>query len=204
MGCLCTDCVFCGVTTSPNQWETLRSDRYCNTPVHVPGTYVLSNRYAVVGLLDIGNVLFRDAGHQFGWTRLVRLGLSANGIHGISISTDRPIVSGDCWQRWKVQAGALWRYAICKSAGLSCVLYVPCPRLPKLLCRYGSTCALDRNATNGTPRCIFDYGRDNLGDDVPLLVLPRAALLDRLPLRSIPVGNARPKIVDCGVRSRSR
>ncbi len=77
------------------------------------------------------------------WTSLVRLGMSTNRVHRISISTDRSNLLGCVWTRWSLSKNAS---CISQSHASGCVrrlLHVPSPYVFKLLCRYRSACQMD-------------------------------------------------------------
>ncbi len=66
-------------------------------------SHVPAHRHVAAGTGDGRRFRHDRVGHGLCRTRLVRMGMSANGLHGVSVSADRSFFRGHGRQRWETE-----------------------------------------------------------------------------------------------------
>ncbi len=63
-----------------------------DSAIHHPGLYILADRYAAVGSANGSAFVTIFLVTALFGSRMVRMGLSSNCLHGVLVSTDRPFL----------------------------------------------------------------------------------------------------------------
>ena len=198
------DCRFHAPALSEDRRQAGGAAGFAAARVHDLRLHVSLDRYAAVGPgadhVDLGHM----PGDGPGRPRVVRLDVSADGLHGVRFPPHRATVRRAA--RGPASPGeeaddAADGGEIC---GLPADFRLSGPYVPGLLRRRRGPCPMGPPFAAGPSHIVpGDAGRDR-ADVLRLRLLPRAGLHRRLSLRAVPVGDARSRLADRQLRSAPR